>query len=196
MNAESIDTAPIDTAPIEKPGNVGGGVEQHLHVVHAANASIALPSLAFLRYASDAGPADHTIYLRAFGICLQDRGPPRDSAPCRVEPGAVKRPLDRLADVVDHMVRYGEYRAADGDAPFRFVASTRDPLGGRAALEGVGDLRIIAEGKIRALLVAEPPSFGTQCRLRLYVDTDRPRDDEPQVSSALLTALRPRPSAG
>ncbi len=203
LGHEPIDTAPIDTAAIDEEEAAGGGVEQHLHVVHAATASIALPSLAFLRYASDSGPADHTIYLRAFGICLQERGSPADpaAAPCRADPQAVKRPLDRLADVVDHVVRYGDYRAADGDSPFRFVARMRDPLGDRAILEGVGDLRIIAERKVRALLVAEPPSYGTECRLRLYTDTDRPRDDEPRATSALLTALRggrpgPRSSRG
>ena len=168
---------PIDTSPIADEGPLGEAVEQHLHVAHAATCSIVLPAMAFLRYAPDSGAPDHAVYLRAFGICLHDRGLPanRPAAIPRRDPGAIGRPLDRLADVVDHLVRDSEYAGADARSPFRFAASAVDPLGSRAALEGVGDLRIISARKVRVLLLAEPPSYGTTCCLRLYTDTDRPR---------------------
>ena len=169
---------PVDTSPIEEAGPLGEAVEQHLRVAHAATASITLPSMAFLRYAPDSGLPDHTVYLRAFGICLHDRGLPSNrpaAIPRRDEPGVIRRPLERLADIVDHLVRDGEYAAANNRSPFRFAASAVDPLGARATLEGVGDLRIISARKVRALLLAEPPSYGSTCCLRLYVDTNRPR---------------------
>jgi hypothetical protein len=169
---------PIDTSPIADEGAPGEAVEQHLHVAHAATASIVLPSMAFLRYAPDSGAPDHAVYLRAFGICLHDRGLPANrpaAIPRRDDPGVIGRPLDRLADVVDHLVRDGEYAAADARSPFRFTASADDPLGARATLEGVGDMRVVSARKVRALLLAEPPSYGTTCCLRLYTDTDRPR---------------------
>jgi hypothetical protein len=169
---------PVDTSPIDEGGPLGEPVEQHLRVAHAATASIALPSMAFLRYAPDSAAPDHAVYLRAFGICLHDRGLPSNrpgAIPRPDDPGVIRRPLDRLAAVVDQLVRDGEYVPADARSPFRFAASAVDPLGSRATLEGVGELRIISARKVRALLLAEPPSYGTTCRLRLYVDTDRPR---------------------
>jgi hypothetical protein len=169
---------PVDTSPLGEEGPLGEAVEQHLHVAYAAKASIALPAMAFLRYAPDTGLSDNAVYLRAFGICLHDRGLPSNrpaAIPRRDDPGVIRRPLDRLADVVDHLARDGEYAPADGRSPFRFAASAVDPLGSRATLEGVGDLRIISARKVRALLLAEPPSYGTACCLRLYTDTDRPR---------------------
>lgn len=169
---------PIDTLPIEQEAPVEEAIEQHLHVAHAATASIALPPLAFLRYAANDELADATVYLRAFGICLQEhalRNRPT-AVPRRDAAHPIGRPLDRLADVVDRMVRDGDYGAvADGRSPFRFVADTADPLGSRATLEGVGDVRIVSPRKIRALLLVEPPSYGTQCCVRLYAETDRPR---------------------
>jgi len=169
---------PVDTSPLGEEGPFGEAVEQNLRVAHAAKAPIALPAMAFLRYAPDSGLADNAVYLRAFGICLHDRGLPSNrpaAIPRRDDPGVIMRPLDRLADVVDHLVRDGEYAPADARSPFRFAASAVDPLGSRATLEGVGDLRIISARKVRALLLAEPPSYGTTCCLRLYTDTDRPR---------------------
>jgi hypothetical protein len=167
---------PVDTVAGEADAAIGEPVEQHLHVAHAATASIVLPPLAFLRYASDDALADPTIYLRAFGICLQERGGARNRpAAIPLRPGPGQRPLDRLTDVVDNVVRDGEYfSATDAHSPFRFAASVVDPLGSRATREGGGDLRIIAANKIRALLLAEPPSYGSACSLRLYTDTDRP----------------------
>jgi hypothetical protein len=175
---------PIDTVPIEAVETAGEGIEQHLHIAHAATAAITLPPLAFLRYVSDGPCADPTIYLRAFGICLLDRGAPSRPADAfsRTEFRAIERPLDRLADVVDHVVRYGEHRSGEGDSPFCFAASRADPLGDRAALEGVADLKIIAPRKVRALLLAEPPSYGRECRLRLYIDTNRPRPSAPVIT--------------
>lgn len=187
---------PIDTVPFEAAG-AACDLEQHLHIAHTATASISLPPLAFLRYVTDGPGADPTIYLRAFGICLLDRGVPRHLPVGRFgreDVGAVKRPLDRLADVVDHVVRYGEHRVADGHSPFRFVESRDDPLGERAALEGVADLRIVAQRKVRAVLLAEPPSFGRECRLRLYIDTDRPRPSVPVVKDHQAGAHRTRPA--
>src|SRR5690242_17511629 len=174
---------PIDTVPIEAAESARDGSEQHLRIAHAATAAITLPPLAFLRYVSDGPGADPTIYLRAFGICLLDRGAPSRPASVfsRGEFRAMERPLDRLADVVDHVVRYGEHRSGDGDSPFRFAASRTDPLGERAALEGVADLRVVAPRKVRALLLAEPPSYGRECRLRLYIDTNRPRASVPAM---------------
>lgn len=172
---------PIDTAPIDDEPSGGAGVEQHLHIAHAATSAIALPSLAFLRYAAASSLADRAVYLRAFGICLQARGTPSNPAVVYRGDLARMRPLDRLADVVDRLVRDGEY-GASRDAPFRFVASTHDPLGQRAAREGVGDLRIVAARKVRAVLLAEPPSYGDVCRVRLFTDTDRPRASVPIVS--------------
>jgi len=168
---------PIDTLPIDEEGAAGEAVEQHLHMAHAATASIALPPLAFLRYAPVGELADPAVYLRAFGICLLERRLPRNhpaAIPRRGAARALARPLDRLAHVADHLVRDGEYAAGDVRSPFRFVASASDPLGGRAALEGVGDMNIISARKVRALLLVEPPSYGTECRVRLYTDTHRP----------------------
>jgi len=192
---------PIDTIAIDEEGPLGEAVEQHLHVAHAATASIVLPSLAFLRFAPDSGVPDHTVYLRAFGICLQDHDTQRNrpsAIPRRGEAHAIRRPHDRLADVVDHLVRSGDYAPDDAHSPFRFAASTVDPLGSRATLEGVGDVRILSARKVRALLLAEPPSYGTICCLRLYTDTDRPRpsmavgkDDKAGVHRAGSPSAKP-----
>ena len=86
------------------------------------------------------------------------------------------------------MVRDGDHRGGAGASPFRFVANGRDPLGQRATLEGVGDLNIVAGRKVRALLLAEPPSYGVECRLRLYTDTDRPRSSVPIVNESKARA--------
>jgi len=167
---------PLDTAPIEEDGAVRVSVEQHLRVAYRATASIALPSLVSLRYASRRGLTDPTICLRGFGICLQEYDWP-SGCPTAVdywnEPHAVTRALDRLASVVDYAARNDEggndHRTARrGHSPFSFVEKNEDPFGNDAAREGCGDLKIVSERRVRALLLLELPSYGNKCHLRLY----------------------------
>src|SRR4030081_831943 len=157
---------PLDTAPIEEDGAVRVSVEQHLRVAYRATASIALPSLVSLRYASRRGLTDPTICLRGFGICLQEYDWP-SVCPAAVdywnEPHAVTRALDRLASVVDYAARNDEggndHRTARrAHPPLPWAEKKGVPFGSEVDREGGGNLKIASERRVRALLLLELPS--------------------------------------
>jgi len=167
---------PLDSDGFNEAGTRSGGTEQHFRLAYAATASIVLPPLAYLRYASTRDFADPAIYLQAFGVCVEEPGrrtqyPPgaHDWANCPT----IRRAPGRLASVVDHVVRDRDF-GADTNSPFRFAWDPFDPSGNRGSLEGVADVKIVSSRTVRALLLVEPPPFGDTCHLRLYTEANRP----------------------
>jgi hypothetical protein len=163
---------PLDSAGFHEAGTGSGGTEQHFHLTYAATASIMLPPLAYLRYASTGEFADPAIYLQAFGVCVEEPGRRTDCLAGLHD--WIQRAPDRLGSVVDHVVRDRDFDI-DTNSPFRFAWDPFDSSGNRGSLEGVADVKIVSTRKVRALLLVEPPSFGNTCHLRLYTETDRPR---------------------
>jgi len=161
------------------------GTEQHFHLAYTASASIALPSLAVLRYALGSGVDGSAIYLQAFGVCVEEPIEKTNRAEA-TNVGAyrrmMKRAPNRLASVVDHVVRYRDFDLCN-NSPFCFSWDPFDPFGNRGSLEGVADVKIISPRKVRALLLVEPPSYGHSCHVRLYTETDRPRIPSRSVGS-------------